>query len=912
MMELITKFDVEMVIYREKYNQESGGWPEGFVGVSVYPDEVQLRIDKEENRSKAEGALRKWFGAKYKDGKLYLDYSSNGEKRYLNVTFEVAPGEKQYMPSSLKPDFANFSLYPENPSLKGPDFDKLRGLPSMWAFYSFKGGVGRTLHLVSLAKRLSELDTPKKVLIVDADLEAPGLTWWEQERSGVPVISLLDFLALVHYDHSPGLSDSLKITADNLQRQMMQFETKKLKTYHYFLPAFRYFDQLMRMPIRPEHICWESGKEWILPELLWKLGKTLDVHAVLVDLRAGLSEISSPFLLDPRVNRAIVTTPSGQSVEGTLQVLSQLKKVSLALKESSPSNESKIPIVILSMIKQEMKDSPGELGSIKSKLIEMIPTDSTEAQEVIGKEILIESMFDWNLQYLKDLDSTLEKLDNSEVDKVMKPVAEGWFPTDETFSQNQTGEPIVKQEISKHRKDLEKLRNASDLYQYGESGKATDFLITQNLRNIAQKYTNNIPEAVIMGPKGSGKTYTYLQLAHLKEWSQFIIKVRGKSNGATDGFIWPLLGSTNLEKNALDIIDCCRQNAIDKTGGAIAFKKLNIDKIDVMINGQIQTGNIDLTGWKNFWIGLMARSMSCENAPDPLEAMQTILEKKNIRLIFQFDGIEDRFKDSISNKVHQAAVQALCLNAINAVREWPGNRVGMVVFTRKDIVRSSITQNFGQFHSRFKDLEIRWNKDEALRLAAWLTKEVAKLDYVNYTSPIENVTRAVIENELKGLWGEKMGPPKSREAYTANWLMAALSDFNGQLQPRDLVRLIYNAAHKALELEQSPDRLLPPSALKNALEPCSTEKIKEIEMEIPETKSVFKKMRELEFEKRKVPIDSTEINLSSNEIELMKTLGFLTEIEGEYYLPEIIRRGLGFKSSKPGRLKVLNLLKTLD
>jgi hypothetical protein len=137
-----------------------------------------------------------------------------------------------------------------------------------------------------------------------------------------------------------------------------------------------------------------------------------------------------------------------------------------------------------------------------------------------------------------------------------------------------------------------------------------------------------------------------------------------------------------------------------------------------------------LTGWKNFWIGLMARFMSCETATDPLEAMQAILEKKDARLIFLFDGIEDLFKDIINDKVHQTAVQSLCLNVINAVREWPGNRVGILVFVRKDIVRSSITQNFGQFHSRFKDLEIRWNKDEALRLAAWLTKEVAKLAYV--------------------------------------------------------------------------------------------------------------------------------------------------------------------------------------
>ena len=40
-------------------------------------------------------------------------------------------------------------------------------------FYSYKGGVGRSLALVNIATRLSEFG--KKVCIIDFDLEAPGL-----------------------------------------------------------------------------------------------------------------------------------------------------------------------------------------------------------------------------------------------------------------------------------------------------------------------------------------------------------------------------------------------------------------------------------------------------------------------------------------------------------------------------------------------------------------------------------------------------------------------------------------------------------------------------------------------------------------------------------------------------------------
>ncbi len=44
-------------------------------------------------------------------------------------------------------------------------------------FYSFRGGVGRTMSLVNIAAHLAQ--TGRRVLIVDFDLEAPGIRTYQ-------------------------------------------------------------------------------------------------------------------------------------------------------------------------------------------------------------------------------------------------------------------------------------------------------------------------------------------------------------------------------------------------------------------------------------------------------------------------------------------------------------------------------------------------------------------------------------------------------------------------------------------------------------------------------------------------------------------------------------------------------------
>lgn len=60
--------------------------------------------------------------------------------------------------------------------------------------------------------------------------------------------------------------------------------------------------------------------------------------------------------------------------------------------------------------------------------------------------------------------------------------------------------------------------------------------------------------------------------------------------------------------------------------------------------------------------------------------------------------------------------------------------------------------------------------------------------------PIENASQEIVEKYLIKLWGLKLGRNSSNEAYASRWILAALSDFNGQLQARDIIRFLKYAS----------------------------------------------------------------------------------------------------------------------
>ena len=184
--------------------------PQGVNAINCFSDAVEISLINNNDQTLMESKLQDWFGEWYEKENQLIQLDL-GDTSVLPVEFlveglnthtqvirpfweEIAYiGGDSDEPTELSQNIALPTPYEETPSLV--------------AFHSFKGGVGRTTHLAAylfaLLERAKEINQPITVLVIDADLEAPGLTYWNRTEKQQPAVSFLDFLEAYHYSPLP-------------------------------------------------------------------------------------------------------------------------------------------------------------------------------------------------------------------------------------------------------------------------------------------------------------------------------------------------------------------------------------------------------------------------------------------------------------------------------------------------------------------------------------------------------------------------------------------------------------------------------------------------------------------------------------------------------------------------------------
>src|SRR5207248_556967 len=150
--------------------------------------------------------------------------------------------------------------------------------------------------------------------------------------------------------------------------------------------------------------------------------------------------------------------------------------------------------------------------------------------------------------------------------------------------------------------------------------------------------------AVVMGSKGAGKTYTYLQIVRSKLWSEFIRQASGLAGGLDWGLTWPLLESQNLKQSASAAVAKCRQH----TREALDMRaSVGSTVVADQINESLRHSPADETWWRHRWFTIFAKSLGLDLAAENEGASRIIdiLRQHGQNLILVIDGLEDLFPE---------------------------------------------------------------------------------------------------------------------------------------------------------------------------------------------------------------------------------------------------------------------------
>lgn len=204
------------------------------------------------------------------------------------------------------------------------------------AFYSYKGGVGRSLALANTAYELAQQG--KKVLILDLDLEAPGQHMTDLFRPrishprdlkgwpGAGLLELFEYWQTCQNDKTPfdfDLSRYLKLPREEVRKTLSKSE---LAGSISLLPAGDESDE--HYPARIAQFSWEafyqSGGQVLLTHIQHRC------HAegydyVLMDARTGLSEEFYVSALELADTVVVVAGLNWQNIEGARKVVERLR-----------------------------------------------------------------------------------------------------------------------------------------------------------------------------------------------------------------------------------------------------------------------------------------------------------------------------------------------------------------------------------------------------------------------------------------------------------------------------------------------------------------------------------------------------------------------------------------------------------
>ncbi len=725
--------------------------------------------------------------------------------------------------------------------------------------YSFKGGMGRSSTLAYLSHYFYMLG--KKIVILDCDFEAPGITtlFFDKKQREVKA-GILDYLI--------DLNINKNIDNELLSDYFLEYPASKEGGNIYLFPTgidYKNDDYIHKI----SKIDFNS-QSYI--DSFNKLIDSIQKHPILkpdmifIDLRAGISESNGHIFENLSNLNLMFFNSEEQNINGLNTVLNSISNISdkdryYILNSGIRFNDQTLRKKRLEELNNSLKNS-----SNKFKIFE-IP---------------------FNQDMLELNKDNINKVDNSFLDDLKISIENKFFKLDTVI--NRTN---IKTILEKLKKQFEKF-TSNDKFNIEEDFRY--FYIKDDIKLLL-----NEQKILILGNKGSGKS-TLFEV--LKQNYKPLIKNLNTNNHYFVGFSKDFI--IDLSSNYFNKISDKAKK--DKNIFERFWQFLTL----YLLEKELNTNDKLFNSYEDIIDNISDLDKSLES-DKRLKVINIELIQKDKIYTFLYDDLDL----AIPNNLRDIFI-------LNLIRFWQLNlykysNIKSKIFLRIDIFDKLNVED--KTHLNINILTLEWNKKEIISLifkiiVASLDEEEIKLLNLNdVVKSYKNfdITQdiRILNRSLYTLFGNKIN---KTSLIMDDWIIKYLSDTNQIITPRTIYSFMFQTISNELNrlVIDNNDRKMVfqnfPKDYKEILKKVSKNRLEEYENEYPNNKQYIDKIINLGyysfiFEDFKNEYKNIKNDTVKNYLSQLERSGFLKDDKQskKYRLAEIYSPSLDLKKGKRNR-----------
>ncbi len=754
------------------------------------------------------------------------------------------PVNSEYAKVRTWQDLARWAANPQN-NLQPATEDESDKKPRTVTFYSYKGGVGRTTALTHVAWILAKRG--RKVVAIDLDLEAPGLSTAFNLMSK-PEYGIVDYFyerAYLPQDIEPDISVTQifgEVNIPDAQGRLFVVPAGSLS-----LDYIAKVDDLHATAVL-------GNGEGLWSTFEAEISEQLKPDILLVDSRTGLNQWGALSLLQAADEVVVFLFPNEQNKQGVdllIQSLQSLRNLSInfvftPVPDTTETGLLKIENILLTLqnrIKDssytdENQESENALEDYEQLNFSTIQADEQDMDSALVIPYLpsIATADSYPVTTLLEYYDRIANLIDEETDKLQR--------TEVLAKADQRWEIIDSLDFPEVNA-ADPQQNFGLLFQ-----KTTDF----------ERFLDNTT-CLVRGRKGTGKTALYWLL--LKHFSV----AKKLSRGRLDNIkCFSGHGRYQESRPSRDEFQAIHDALKEQQGSWEAFWRiyllLRAFQADLLKFPRGQRGrkfhaikeifrDLSNQDWRyehtKALISLSTQSDLVLITKDAINLLDEQIGEQDELAWFLYDDLDEDFPQS--NEIRKEALTGL----FRLIQSCDARRIEFIrfkVFLREDIWQRLIFDNKSHFNGR--EILLQWTRIDFLRLALRQSMQ-SKLfkDLVSRFSPVENVNEAneeTINRALELLWGSRRRRG-SKAKYVSRWVYERLTDSGKTTFPRSLSILLKGAKSQELSYRgnsaiQAPkDRLLRGKSLEEGLREASKERCDAIKEEYPDLVSFLDNLK---------------------------------------------------------------------